>query len=130
MDIQAISTALMGELEDLGLHLYDYGPDALNPPAAYIYPESIPYHETFTTAGDLAEPTWVIRILAASTNTQGGQKQLNELITSVAAAIGGGNTLGAVVSGATVRSMRNYGVLQLPDTTRYYAADLVVGILA
>lgn len=126
MDIQAISTALLTVLEDLNIHLYDYGPDQLSPPAAYIFPENIPYHLDFT--GD-AEPIWVIRILAASTNTQGGQVELNELITSAVAAITADNTLGSVVQSAIVREMRNYGVLQLPDSTRYYAADLVVGIL-
>jgi hypothetical protein len=127
MDIQAISTALASELEQLGIHLYDYGPDAMIPPAVYIYPETITYHDAFSP--DTAEPTWVIRILAASTQSQGGQVQLNELITSVADAITAANTLGDVVQSAIVREMRNYGVLQLPDSTRYYAADLVVGIL-
>lgn len=130
MDIQAISAALSTTLGSLGVHLYDYGPDQLVPPAIYIYPETIPYHETFTAGGDIAEPTWVVRILAASTATRGGQAKLNALITSAVAAISDGNTLGAVVQSATVRTMRNYGVLQLPDSTRYYTADLVVGILA
>jgi hypothetical protein len=129
MDISAISTALATAMSSLGIHIYDYGPDQLIPPAAYIYPERIPYHETFDPGGDLAEPTWVIRILAASTQAKGGQQKLNDLITAAEAAIGSGNTLGNVVQGATVRTMRNYGVLQLPDSTRYYAADLVVGIL-
>ena len=55
---QGVPAALAG----LGIHVYDYGPDQLIPPAIYIYPETIPYHESFATGDDLAEPTWVVRI--------------------------------------------------------------------
>jgi len=127
MGIQAISTALADVLEDLNINLYDYGPDAMQPPAAYIYPENVQFNVVAPTGVD--EATWIIRILAASTNTQGGQTQLNDLIDAAVPAISDANTLNDVVQSAIVREMRNYGVLQLPDTTRYYAADLVVGIL-
>lgn len=133
MDVQAVSSAIETSLAGLGIHTYDYGPDDPNPPAAFIYPAGFPYHNTFE---DGVNGLFVVRLITASVAMQSGQKQLNALISTtgtksaVAAIEAGGGTLSGAVSNATVREMRNYGVLQLHDkATRYLSAELLVAVM-
>ncbi len=134
MDIQSVSTAIAAVLANLGLHQYDYGPDSPVSPAAFIYPMDVPeYQATFD--GEIAA-NFVIRFLISSVGSQGGQKQLNDLISptgagSAVALIQADNTLGGLVSSLLITSMRDYGVLSLPDgVTRYYSAELIVEVYA
>ncbi len=132
MDVQSISTAILDSMSGLSIHLYDYSTDSPHPPAAYIYPRTIPFHNAFGDVGD-AQVTWIVRLLAASIAQRGGQRVLNTLVStgtgSAVAAIETDQTLGGVVNGCYVAQVENYGVLQLPDGARFYTADLVLHIL-
>lgn len=135
MDIETVSTAIMDSLTGLGLHRYDYGPDAVIPPAGYVYPEpNLDYHATFGYANHAATTaTFIVRFLCASVMTAGGQAQLNALISPAGApaAIELDPTLGGVVDSAIVTGLREYGVVMLPDSaTRYNSAELVIEIFA
>lgn len=130
MDIQAVATAIIESLANLDLHGYDYGPDSPTLNAVYVYPDDNPqWHDTFT-----GEDTqgFVVRFLIGSTFDQGGQAQLNALLSqgdgSASAAIEDDDTLGGVVQSIQVTQMRNYGVLTLPDATRCYSAELVCDV--
>lgn len=130
MDVQAISTALMDALAELDIRSYDYSTDEPIPPAAYIVPAELPLHASFS---ENAELTWRVRLFVAATNNRAGQQQLARLISvdtsgSVIDALELDNTLGNVVSGAVVRTVRDIGVLTL-GSARFHAADIVVGIL-
>ncbi len=134
MDIQTVSTALAATVAGLGLHQYDYGPDAPVSPAVFIYLHNIPdYQATFD---GMASADFILRFLISSVAAQGGQKQLNDLISptgtgSAVALIHADNTLGGLVSSLRISEMRDYGVLSLPDgATRYYSAELIVEVYA
>lgn len=131
MDIQAISTAIAGQLGSLGLHVYDYATDEPNAPCVYIYPSAEGDPEKFAGAN---VPKFIVRFLIASTQTQGGQKALNTLIStgvtgSAIDKLTSPNTLGGAVSSVRVEMMRNYGVVTLADSRRYFSAELVLDVL-
>jgi len=131
MDIQAVQTAMQQALPPT-LHSYDYGPDSVSSPAAYIYPDPFSFDADFdgsTTA------TFVVRILVASVNDKGGQQTLNGYVNpwngTVVAALRADPKFGGVVQSSHVTGLREYGVVQLQDGgTRYYSAELMVEVLA
>ncbi len=133
MDVQAVSTALVSALAPLGIHAYDYGPDAPISPAVYVYPSSFPYHVDYSASGTVE---FIVRFLVQSVHAQNGQATLNGYIstsgsTSASQLIEADRTLGGVVQSVSVMTMRDYGVVQLPDlVTRYYSAELMVEVLA
>ena len=132
MNIADIRNALADSLDGLGINAYSYAPDAPVSPAAYIYPDPFTYHATFDDGDDL---TFVVRFLVASSSMQGGQNQLDELISdegqgSAVLAMESDTTLAGTVKSTQVTDLRNYGVLSLPDqATRYLSAELLVAIL-
>ena len=132
MNIADIRNALADSLDGLGINAYSYAPDAPVSPAAYIYPDPFTYHGTFDGGDDL---TFVVRFLVASSSMQGGQNQLDELISdegqgSAVLAMESDTTLAGTVKSTQVTDLRNYGVLSLPDqATRYLSAELLVAIL-
>jgi hypothetical protein len=132
MDIAALRSALAGTLEPLSVNAYSYAPDAPISPAAFIYPEAFQYHPTFDAGFDIS---FVVRFLVASTNTQAGQNQLDDLISqdgtkSAVAALETDQTLGGLCTSLEVTDLRNYGVVSLTESgTRYLSAELLVSIL-
>jgi hypothetical protein len=133
VDIQTVSTAIANTLAALDVHVYDYGPDAPISPAIFIYPLDIP--EYAATFDQTVRAEFVVRFLVATVVTQGGQSQLNGLLSptgdSAVAAIREDPTFGDVVQSSLITTMRNYGVVQLPDAaTRYFSAELVIEVLA
>lgn len=133
MDVQAISTAIAGSLAGLGIRVYDYGPSAPTPPAAFIYPESITYNADFE---EDVLCIWVVRFFVSSQMEAGGQAQLNALLStsgtgSAVRAITSDNTLTDVVYSLRLLPSRNYGVITLPDqATRFFSAELPLEVFA
>lgn len=133
MDIQAISTAIHNALVPLNIRVYDYAPDAPSAPAAFIYPTDFTYHDTFSSAGEMTEIEFVVRLLVSSVAMQGGQQLLNNFIStstdkSAVAAIELDPTLGGVVDSTEVTKQQHYGVLNMPDGLRYLSAELVISV--
>lgn len=132
MNVTDLRTALADLLaQNLSVNAYSYAPDNPNSPAAFIYPEPFTYHPTFGTEFDI---TFVVRFLVASTNSQAGQNLLDEFISttgtnSAIAALESDSSLAALATSVEVTDLRNYGVLTMPDGTRYLSAELLVSVL-
>lgn len=133
MDIVAIRTAIANKLKPspLNLRAYDYVPDQPTSPAAFIYPNAFPYHQTYEGA---VSAEFVVRLLIASNEAKGGQAALDAFIApsgsgSAVAAIESDATLGGLASSVEVTNLRNYGVVMIGDT-RYFSAELVVSVFA
>lgn len=131
MQIADVRSALADALGELGLHTYDYVPDSPIAPAAFIYPDPFNYHLEF--GDDAVDARMVVRFLIGSTQMQGGQRQLDTLISPD----GPGSAVALLESGdipniksLQVMSMRHYGALALPDGIRYLSAELVLSVYA
>ncbi len=114
----------------LSLRRYDYGPEAPSGRSVYVYPESI----NFGTEGAHDDTEIVVRFLIPTNDAQAGQQFLNTLIStnktgSAVDALRADKTLGGVVDSLLVKAMRKNGVLQMPDSSRFYSCELVLDII-
>lgn len=133
MDIQTVSTAFLTALNGLSVRVYDYGPLMPISPAVFIYPLDIPQYEA--TFDGAVTANFVLRFLVATGATQGGQAELNGLLSptgtgSAVKKILDDTTLGGAVDSAHVTQLRNYGVFTMRDGTDYFSAELVVEVFA
>ncbi len=133
MNIAELRTALaVLLLDNLSINAYAYAPDAPNSPAAFIYPEPFTYHPLLDQPG--FDITFVVRFLVASTNTEAGQNQLDTFLSqgvngSAVDALESDASLGGLASSVHVTDERNYGVVTMPDGTRYLSVELLVSVL-
>lgn len=130
MNIASLRTALATSLAGLSINAYAYAPDSPNSPAAFIYPEPFTYHRTFGNQFDI---TFVVRFLVQA-NAQSGQNFLDALISqtgtgSAIAALEADATLGGLATSVEVTDLRNYGVLSMPDNSRFLSAEILVSVL-
>lgn len=131
MNIAPIRAAFETTLAAIpGLRVYPTVPDAPSVPCAIVIPETIRYAQTFDGSANIR---FVIQVLAATINSQGGQTALDGYCadagpTSIVEAVDNDPTLGGTVQLAQVTDMRAYGVIG--DTVRYYSAELVVDVWA
>lgn len=131
MNVEAIAQGVAAALSNLGIRVYDHGPDAPTPPCAYLYPENILFDATFDGT---ERPRFVISLLAQSVDTKGGQAQLNKLIStgvtgSLIDALHADPTLGGAVASSAPTQVRNYGTRTAAvGDVRYWTAEIVLDI--
>lgn len=112
------------------LRVYNYVPDAPQPPCVVIIPDAIQYQELFS--GE-ASYRLVLQVMTAAVNNVAGQTELDELLApdgerSIARVLREHPTLEGMVAMCDLTEMRNYGTIG--DAVRYYSAQLMVDIWA
>jgi hypothetical protein len=131
MDLSAVAKGLKHVLETTGIRIYDHGPEAPIAPCAYVYPENVTYGVTTDGAADLR---FVVQLLAASIETEGGQFQLLTMLStdvtgSLIDKLKADKTLNGSVNDSVVLPMRNWGArTALTGTTRFWSAEIPIQI--
>jgi hypothetical protein len=96
-----------------------------------VYPENVTYGVTTDGAADLR---FVVQLLAASIETEGGQFQLLTMLStdvtgSLIDKLKADKTLNGSVNDSVVLPMRNWGArTALTGTTRFWSAEIPIQI--
>jgi len=130
-NLETIRKAIATTLQSVpNLRVYEYVPDAPQPPCVVIIPETIQYQQIFNGASAYQ---FILQTMTAAVNNSAGQTELDELIAndgerSIPAAFRARPTLDGSVQLCDLKEMRNYGTIG--DAVRYYSAQLIVDVWA
>lgn len=126
MDIADFRTAVADALRPITIRVYPYMTIAPDPPAALIYPDSIPPQESM---GGLRRPVFVVRLLAPNGTTESATQTVDVWIST-----GNDQSVLDALEAMTAYnlsspSVRNYGPLLGADGgTVFMSAELVFDI--
>ena len=123
MIIPDVLAAFVRMLEPLDVEIYGYFPDAPNVPCLIVFFEEVPFDLT-------DDATYVIRIVGGTTEMQGAQNAVFQLMTDIVDLIDADNTLGGAVSSVLPDRMRDWGIAPTAEgRVRYLQADIVCNVL-
>lgn len=129
--VSEISDALKNALTTVpGLRVYDYLPDQINPPLAYVGIQSVNYHGAF--AGGNPVHTYTISVVVGRVSDRASQRSLDEFLAydgdrSIRAAIEADPTLEGWVQTLVVTDGGNLAPLTMGDVT-YVSIDFSVTV--
>lgn len=108
-------------------------PDAVNPPVAVVFPNSITYDLAFARSGG-DEYEFLVTVIVGRMDERSAQNRLDDYCTgtgssSIKAAIEKDPTLGGKAFDTRVTSLRNYNQVTVGDTT-YLSAEFVVQVIS
>lgn len=127
MDLVGMCAAVKAALAELPLKVYDWPAWSPVPPAAVVYPESVPEQETF---GGLRRPSLVVRLTVQSSSPEAAGRQLYRWIST--------GTTDSVVDAlvdnledfsVSSPSVRNVGPVVRDDGSVVFQAELVFDVL-
>jgi hypothetical protein len=129
--VSEISDALKNSLTTIqGLRVYDYLPDQINPPLAYVGIQTVNYHGAFR--GGNPVHSYTVTVVIGRVNERTSQRALDEFLSydgdrSVRAAIEADPTLDGWVQAVHVTDGGNLAPLTMGDVT-YVSIDFTVTV--
>lgn len=129
--ITEISDAIKNSLTVIpGLRVYDYLPDQINPPLAYVGIQQVNYHGAFRGGNPIT--TYTVVVIVGRVNERTSQRALDEFLAydgdrSVRAAIEADPTLDGVIQSLIVTDGGNLAPLTMGDVT-YVSIDFSVTV--
>jgi hypothetical protein len=129
--VSEISEALRNALTLVpGLRVYEYLPDQINPPLAYVGIDNVDYHGAFR--GGNAVHAYAITVVVGRTSDRASQKALDEFLSydgprSIRQAIESDPTLNGWVQTLIVTRGGNLSPLTMGDVT-YISIDFTVTV--
>jgi hypothetical protein len=129
--VTEISDAIKNSLTTIpGLRVYDYLPDQINPPLAYVGIQSVNYHGAFQ--GGNPVHSYTVSVVVGRVSDRASQRALDEFLAydgdrSVRAAIEADPTLDGWVQTLVVTDGGNLAPLTMGDVT-YISIDFSVTI--
>lgn len=129
--ITEISDAIKNSLTVIpGLRVYDYLPDQINPPLAYVGIQQVNYHGAFRGGNPIT--TYTVVVVVGRVNERTSQRALDEFLAydgdrSVRAAIEADPTLDGVIQSLIVTDGGNLAPLTMGDVT-YVSIDFSVTV--
>lgn len=129
--ITEISDAIKNSLTVIpGLRVYDYLPDQINPPLAYVGIQQVNYHGAFRGGNPVT--TYTVVVVVGRVNERTSQRALDEFLAydgdrSIRAAIEADPTLDGVIQSLIVTDGGNLAPLTMGDVT-YVSIDFSVTV--
>jgi hypothetical protein len=134
VNLNTIRGAIIDVLAPLSIRAYSFVPETINPPCVYVAPR--PPFEFVDNYDGGATIQILMRIYAASTNSQAGQQLLDDLLStddgdpnSAVAALMANPTLNGIVSSLKVSHPLNYGRIPIDNGSLFWAAEVELEIL-
>lgn len=111
-----------------GLRVQSWQPDNINPPAAYIFPQSVSFDNAFGRG--MNTYTFTVQVVVGRVSERTAQNSIDTYIASTGAnsvklALEYDKTLGGKCYDLRVTDVRNYGELTAGEVT-YLSAEFVV----
>lgn len=115
-----------------GLRVFDHVPDVFATPCAFCLPDTIEYHDSFSSGGVIQEFT--VTLVVGRTSDRAAQRSLYDYTSysgssSIRATIEADPTLGGVVQTSTVNTASNIRMLSQGDAT-FLAVDFDLTVYA
>lgn len=117
MSMSSLRSGIATRLDTIpGLHVYDYQPDTIRPPVAFVVPDRIEY-DTNNNRG-LDNYFFTINLIVSRADDRSAQSKLDTFAVgtaSVKAAVEADRTLGGAANTCRVAEMRNYQAVIVND---------------